>query len=67
MWQAIPSSKDLVLRGSLAKSFQSVKTLEVTSAEVNLDHWSKRTRGAKYESLKTLLFRGFTLRGITKL
>jgi hypothetical protein len=40
------------------KSLQSMKSPEVMSAEVNLDRWSKRTRGTRSESLRDLALRG---------
>jgi hypothetical protein len=56
----------LVLERILAEGFQSVKTVEVMNARVNLDHWSKRTHGTRYESLKIYLFGGFASRGFDK-
>jgi hypothetical protein len=35
------------------QEFMKYELTKVTSVEVDLDHWSKRTRGARSESLET--------------
>jgi hypothetical protein len=48
------------------QDFMKYELIEVVSAEVNLDHWLKRTCGTTSHSLETYLFWGFMLRGSGK-